>query len=374
MSLIATRVQNWRVNAPQFDKNMTRPSEYGALDFFVQQTESGRSFITPELRDKALASIGTTLQIPVINFDGDVTVSNTRSCVIADNENTSALYTVVFATYAVGFTMVPALYMNNNITYAHDFQRKIEKVTRALADALDEAAVAALEANKTQVFQDLLLYQETANVVEVPWDLRTEILGDLNPIMRANDYRGQIHIIGNAGIDSIINKLAQHGLYNDVNKQLEYAGKVFHFTNNIVNEAGVFGTAFAVEDGNVGVVTRAGRENILGTRANDHEWDIVRLPILEMPVDTHFYTSVGDQSAIAGESSADMTCNVKEHYAFAVDVAFLVSYNSDPATIANPIIKLEIGASNAANPVARPVTIVNGETNPVFTQEVTVTP
>ena len=47
MSLIATRVQNWGVNAPQFDKNMTRPSEYGALDFFVQQTESGRSFVTP---------------------------------------------------------------------------------------------------------------------------------------------------------------------------------------------------------------------------------------------------------------------------------------------------------------------------------------
>lgn len=367
MSLIATRVQNWRVSVPQFDKNMTRPSEYGALDFFVQQTESGRSFVTQELRNKALSSIGTTLQIPVINFDGDVTVSNTRSCVVADNENTSALYTVVFATFAVGFTMVPAMYMNNNITYAHDFQRKMEKVTRALADALDEAAVAALEANKTQVFKDLLLYTKTANDVRVPWDLRTEILGDLNPIMRANDYRGQIHIIGNAGIDSIINKLAQHGLYNDVNKQLEYAGKVFHFTNNIVNETGMFGTAFAVEDGNVGIVTRAGRENILGTRAVDHEWDIVRLPILDMPVDTHFYKTVGDYSAIAGESTADMNCNVKEHYSFAVDVAFLVSYNSDPTTIANPIIKLEVAASNAANPVARPVTIVNGPTNPVYT-------
>lgn len=370
MSLIATRVQNWRVSAPQFDKNMTRPSEYGALDLFVQQTESGRSFVTPELRDKALASVGTTLQIPVINFDGGVTVSNTRACVIADAENTSALYTVVFATYAVGFTMVPALFMNNNITYAHDFQRKIEKVTRALADALDEGAVAALEANKSQVFEDLLIYNEVGNVIEVPWDLRNEILGDLNPIMRANDYRGQIHIVGNAGIDSLINKLAQHGLYNDVNKQLEYAGKIFHFTNNITNEAGVYGTAFAVEDGNVGVVTRAGRENILGTRANDHEWDIVRMPVLEMPVDTHFYTSVGDQSAIAGESSADMTCNVKEHYAFAVDVAFLVSYNSNPATIANPIIKLEIASSTSSNPVAKPVTIVNSETNPIFTSEV----
>lgn len=367
MSLIATRIQNWRVETPQFDKNMTRPSEYGALDFFVQQTDSGRSFVTPELKAQALRSIGTTLQIPVIDFDAGVTVANTRSCVIADAENTSKLITIVFATYAVGFTMVQAMYMNNDISYEHDFQRKMEKVTRALATALDKAAVASLEAHKSEVFKDLLIYSQTANSVKVPWDLRNEILGDSGAIMRANDYPGQLHIVGNAGIDSMINKMAQHGLYNDVNKQLEYAGKVFHFTNNVTNEAGTYGTAFIVEDGNVGVVTRAGRENILGTRSNDHEWDIVNLPIIDMPVDTHYYTAVGDQSGIAGESTSDMTCNVKEYFGFAVDVAFLVSYNSDPETIANPIIKTEIASSTAANPVARPVTIVNGAENPIYT-------
>ena len=30
MSLIATRLQNWRVEDPEFDRNMTRPCEYGA--------------------------------------------------------------------------------------------------------------------------------------------------------------------------------------------------------------------------------------------------------------------------------------------------------------------------------------------------------
>lgn len=370
MSLIATRVQNWRVSAPKFDKNMTRQSEYGALDFFVEQTNSGRSFVTPDLANRALASVGTTLQIPVIDYDGGVTVSNVRSCVVADNENTSRLYTVVFATYAVGFTMVNTLYMNNTITYDHDWTRKMEKVTRALADALDKGAVATLEANKTQVYQDLLNYAEVGNTLDIPWDMRTEILGDLNPMMRANDYRGQMHIIGNAGIDSVINKLAQHGLYNDVNKQLEYAGKVFHFTNNIVNEAGDYGTAFAVEDGNVGYVTRAGRENILGSSGLGHFFDIVNMPIINMPVDTHYYTTIGDQSAIAGEASADMTCNFKEHFSFAVDVAFLVSYNSDPEDIANPIMKLAIDRSDVANPYAKPVRVVSDSENPIFTQAV----
>lgn len=370
MSLIATRVQNWRIANPAFDKNMTRPLEYGALDFFVQQTNASNSMLNPDLRARALRSMGTEIQIPVINYDEDVVVSNTRSCVIADNENTSALYTVVFATYSIGFTMVPAMYMNNDISYNHDWTRKIEKITRALSNALDIGAITALEANKTQVFKDLLYYTQVGNDVQVPWDLREVILSDSNTMMRANAYPGLLHVIGNAGFDSLIRKLAQHGLYNDQNKRMEYDNKVIHFTNNIVNEAGKFGTAFIVEDGNVGMLTRVDRESIRRARANDHEWDVVRLPYIDLPIGSHYYTSVGDNSGIAGASTADLTCSVKEHFGFSVDVAYLVAYNSNPTTIANPIMKVEILQTNAANPVARPVTIVNGETNPVFTQTV----
>ena len=371
MSLIATRVQNWRVQNPQFDRNMTRPAEYGALDFFIAQTQAANSILPPDVRDKAFASIGNTVQIPVINYDGDVTVSNVRSCVIEDSENTSALYTVVFATYAVGFTMVPSAYLNNEISYDHDFMRKIEKVTRALAQSLDTAAVAALSAQKTQVFKDLLYYTQTGNSIQVPWDLRTEILGDIDAIQRANKFPSQNHIIGNAGIDAMIKKLAQSGIYNEVNKQMEYANKVIHYTNNVTNETGKYGSFYAVEDGNVGILTRVDREALRRASANSHEWDVVRLPYIDLPVGSHYYTAVGDQSAIAGAATADLTCAVKEYFGFSLDVAFVVAYNSDPTTIANPIIKVEIAKSDAANPVARPVTIVNGETNPVYTQTVT---
>lgn len=359
MSLIATRVQNWRVANPEFDRNMTRPCEYGALDFFIEQTRAANSIISPDLRDKAFASMGNTVQIPVINYDENVTVSNVRSCVIADNENTSALYTLVWATYAIGFTMVPAAYMNNEISYNHDWTRKIEKISRALANGLDVAAVAALEANKTQVFKDLLNYTQTGNSIQVPTQMATEILGDISPIMRANCYPGLIHLIGNAGIDSLIRKLAQHGIYNDVNKRMEFENKVIHYTNNVVNEAGKNGSLFAVEDGNVGVLTRVDREALRRARANSHEWDVVRLPFIDLPVGSHYYTSVGDQSGIVGAATADLTCAVKEHFGFSVDVAFLVAYNSNPTTIANPIIKAEIAAANPNTPIATPVYVTN---------------
>lgn len=348
MSLVATKLQSIRVNDPNFDKNMARPLEYGALDFFIDQTNAANGIITPDLRDRAFASMGNDVEVPVINYDGEVTVSNSRSCTIADDENESALYKLVWTTYAAGFTMVPTAYMNNEISYDRDFARKLEKISRAMATKLDEAAIAALEANKTQVFKDTLDYTNTGNSLQVTWEQRNDILGDLTPIMRANAYPNQLHIVGNTGIYSLMLKLAQLGEYNEVNKRLEFADKIMHYTANLANEEEKFGTLYAVEDGNVAVLTRVDRESLRAGRANGHEWDVVTLPFLgDLRVGSHYYTDVGDQSSIAGAATADLTCAVKEYFGFSVDVAFLIAYNNSLTTVANPIVKAEIAKSTA---------------------------
>lgn len=369
MSLVATRLQNWRLENPEFDRNMTRPKEYGALDFFIEQTNAANSIINPNLRQRAFESIGNTVQIPVINYDGDVNVANVRSCVIADDDNTSALYTVVWTTLSVGFTMIPQLYRNNEISYDHDFIRKMEKVTRALASSMDGLAVTALEANKTQVWADKLFYTTTSNSVQVPWGGRMEFLSDLNAMMRANNYPGQLHLVGGAGLDSLVRKLAQHDIYNDQIGKMQYDNKILHYTNSISNESGIFATLYAIEDGNVGVLTRVDREALARTRANFHEWDVVELPYIGLPVGSHYYTAVGDQSNAAGAASADMTCNVKEYFGFSVDIAFVVAYNSAIASVANPIIKAEV-ANATADPFAAPVVVVNSEDDPVNTKAI----
>lgn len=370
MSLIATRLQNLRISNPEFDRNMYRPQEYGALDFFVTESNSPTGILSPELKEKAFASMGNTVEIPVIDYDGDVTVANVRSCTISDDENTSALYTIVWTTLAVGFTMVPSLYLNNDISYQHDWNRKIEKVSRAMANALDDLAIAALEARKTQVFEEELYYTVTGDSIQVPWDQREDILGDLNAMQRANDYPGQLHIVANAGVNAIVRKMAEKGLYNEVNKQLEYADKVFHFTNNIDNDEGKFATFYAIPSGNVGILTRVDRESLLRSRYNEHEWDVVTMPYINIPVGSHYYTTVGDSSEIAGEASADMTCVGKEHFGFSVDVCFLVAYNTDPTKIADPIMKGEIAKTESTSPNARPVYVVNTRNAPVYTSEV----
>lgn len=370
MSLVLTRIQNIRANS-NLDKFEYRPSRYGALNAFMVQSEDPTGILTEELKQKARTSIGNTLETPVISYDADITIGSTRTLTIADSENTSKMVQITFATYAWGFTIAPAMYMNNEIGIQKDFETKMMKYIYAFAKKLDEAALAALAANKTRVLKNPLLYDWSANAINAKWTERENVFGDLEVMMGANDFYGQLHIVGDPGVESIMRKLQQHGLYNDVNKQNEFGTKVVHLTNNIAAAGGKYAQGYAVNAGSLGMLTRFERDCLLGTVSGDgHEWGIATLPLLNMPVGTYFYDSVGDYNAIAGAATADMTRTRKEHYGFAVDVAFLTAYNSAPSTLASPILAFNVSSEDAV--YAKPVVVVNSEDNPVNTKEASV--
>nr|DAL03745.1 MAG TPA: major capsid protein [Caudoviricetes sp.] len=365
MTLVATKIQAIREKNTRLDKNENRLSDYGALNFFRVQSQRA-PILTEKMREDAKRSAGADIQVPVLKYDGTVTVSNTRTCTVADAENTSALVDVTFVTYAVGFTMVPGQYSNNDIDYEKDFWAKMQKCARSLGAALDSAAIAALESNKTKVYADTLLYGKTADTLQVPFGSRENILGDIEPIMEANDFYGKVNIIGNAGVKSILGKLMELGTYNEVDKSLEYEGKDFHFSNRLSNAEGKYATFYAVEEGSVDMLYRYDRAAARGAQSGTHQWDVVNMPFIDIPVGLHYYEEVGDQSKIAGAATADMVCDVKEYYGFSVDVAFIVAYNSAPATLANPIIKAEVAKGLDYTPQ---VVIANTEANPVPTKE-----
>lgn len=367
MSLVLTRIQNIRANS-NLDKFEYRPSRYGALNAFMVQSEDPTGILTEKLKQKARTSIGNTLETPVIGYDADITISSTRTLTIADSENTSKMVQITFATYAWGFTIAPAMYMNNEIGIQKDFETKMMKYIYAFAKKLDEAALAALAANKTQVLKNPLLYDWSANAINAKWTERENVFGDLEVMMGANDFYGQLHLVGDPGVESIMRKLQQHGLYNDVNKQNEFGTKIVHLTNNIAAAEGEYAQGYAVNAGSLGMLTRFERDCLLGTVSGDgHEWGIATLPLLNMPVGTYFYDSVGDYNTIAGAATADMTRTRKEHYGFAVDVAFLTAYNSAPSTLASPILAFNVSSEDAA--YAKPVVVVNSKDNPVNTKE-----
>lgn len=367
MSLILTRIQNIRANS-NLDKFEYRPSKYGALNAFMVQSEDPTGILTEELKQKARTSIGSTLETPVIDYDADITIGNERTVTIDDSENTSKMVQITFTTYSWGFTIAPAMYMNNEIGIQKDFETKFIKYLYAFAKKLDEAALAQLAASKTQILKNKLLYDFSSNAVNAKWTERENVFGDLEVMMGANDFYGQLHIVGDPGVESIMHKLQQHGLYNDVNKQNEFGTKIVHLTNNIAATGGKYAQGYAVNAGSLGLLTRFERDCLLGTVSGDgHEWGIATLPILNMPVGTYFYDSVGNYNAIAGAATADMTRTRKEHYGFAVDVAFLTAYNSSPSRLASPILAFNISSEDAV--YAKPVVVVNSEDNPVNTKE-----
>ena len=357
MSLVQTRIQNIRANS-NLDKFEYRPSRYGALNAFMVQSEDPTGILTEELKQKAKTSIGNTLETPVIDYDADIAIGNERTLVISDSENTSKMMQITFATYAWGFTVTPAAYMNNEIGIQKDFETKMMKYIYKFAQKLDEAALAALAANKTQVIKNSLLYNKDGNAINAKWSERENVFGDLEVMMGANDFYGQLHIVGDPGVESIMRKLQQHGLYNDVNKQNEFGTKIVHLTNNIAAAENKYAQGYAVNAGALGMLTRFERDCLLGTVSGDgHEWGIATLPLLNMPVGTYFYDSVGDYSGIAGAATADMKRTRKEHYGFAVDVAFITAYNSDQATLPSPILAFNVSSEDAT--YAKPVFVVN---------------
>lgn len=371
MSLVLTRIQNIRANS-NLDKFEYRPSRYGALNAFMVQSEDPTGILTEELKQKARTSIGNTLETPVIDYDADITIGSTRTVTIADSENTSKMVQITFATYSWGFTIAPAMYMNNEIGIQKDFETKMMKYVYAFAKKLDEAALATLAANKTQVLKNKLLYDWSSNAINAKWTEHENVFGDLEVMMGANDFYGQLHIIGDPGVESIMRKLQQHGLYNDVNKQNEFGTKVVHLTNNIA-AGGKYAQGYAVSAGSLAMLTRFERDCLLGTVSGDgHEWGIATLPLLNMPVGTYFYDSVGDYKDIAGAATADMTRTRKEHYGFAVDVAFLTAYNSSPTDLASPILAFNVSSKDAV--YAKPVVVVNSEDNPVNTKPAATVP
>lgn len=367
MSLVLTRIQNIRANS-NLDKFEYRPSRYGALNAFMVQSEDPTGILTDELKQKARTSIGNKLETPVINYDADISIGNERTLTINDSENTSKMVEITFATYAFGFTIAPAMYMNNEISIQKDFQTKMMKYIYKLAQKLDEAALAALAAAKTQVLKNKLLYDFSTNAVNFKWTERENAFGDLDVLMGSNDFYGQLHLIGDPGVESIMKKLQQNGLYNAVNKQNEFGDKIVHLTNNIAASSDKYAQGYAVSAGSLGMLTRFERDCLLGTVSGDgHEWGIATLPLLNMPCGTYFYDSVGDYSAIAGTATADMKRTRKEHYGFAVDVAFITAHNSAPDTLASPILAFNISSKDAV--YAKPVVVVNSKDNPVNTKE-----
>lgn len=345
MALTNTLLQNMREKSEGIYKNENRGSQYGALDLFVQETENPNSILTQNVKDAFVGSIDRTFQIPVFDYDGSISIGSTLPATIADAENTSQLITITPTVYSFGFTQVPAKFKNNEMSMEEDFMFKMEKYINKLGVALDTAAVAAVEAAKNQVAPDALNHTWGSNILTAALANEEAIVGDLNAVMNSIDYYGGLHILGNTGLQAIISHLAQKGAQQDTFKQLQYLDKQLHFTNRISNAASRKATGYCIERGNLGMLHAFEHEALVERQTFNHKWNQDVLPKLNIPIGTYYYEGVGDNSGIIGSGFSKGTRTWKRYFGFAILIAFVTAYNSDPTNLANPILKFNVATS-----------------------------
>lgn len=349
MSLVNTLVQDFRADVPEFDKNEFRAMSAGMLNTFQSHTNSGTSWVTADLAAKAMATnANNAVKIPVINYK-DVTIRTTRPLTIQADENTSALYTVTWTTFAYGFKMYRAVHFNNDISYQRDFNAKMKAMIVKMLSAIEGAAVSAVESAKTRVIASVVGgHTFSSNIVhEYAATLKdSQILGDLKPMMESNNYYDlRMDVVGNQGLNSIVRRMDGFNLQNSENKQWQLGDIDLAFTNAIANGSGKKATGFAINQGCLGLLHRVEADSQYRTKLRTgHEWDTVMVPGLGIEFGSYYYEEAVDASGLDTHTTA-LTRTGAEVFDFAVDLAFLTPYNSAPTTNASEIIKFDFNTT-----------------------------
>jgi len=346
MSLIATWVEDLYV-ASNLDKNENKGNENGAKELFMVQTNAPDSIVSADMKAKVLSAHTQTVNAKVLKYNSGLTIGSDLPAVIVDELNTSAYLVITPVTYSFGFTQVPTDFANNEVAMQEDFNFSLTGFLNLLATTIDQACVSALATDKTQVFNNLLDYTNVGNLVTASLAKGDDLIGDLTTIQSANDFTAQQYLVGNYNIQSRINKLAEHGTYNDQMKNMKYQDKILTYTNNIANAATYKGTGYLVNSGSVGLVQGFERQALAPQKKalTGHTWGIAMMPIINMMMSTYYYEGVDDQSSLTGAASADNERAIKRHYGFAMNLAIVTSYNSDLTTITNPITGFQISES-----------------------------
>lgn len=352
MSLVNTLMQPLRSEYMEsLDKNEARPSRYGAWDFANVDGARPESIFDQDLRNKIKGSIDNTVQVPVLDAKA-VTIGNTRSCTIADDENTSQLVTLVFSTLSFGFTMIPGQYMNNDIKYQADFNRKLKRYLNALGASLDNLAIAALENNKNQFWTgiDPAYYSQVGDALQVSQAEKNDYYNNLQAIMDTMDFYGGVNIVGSTSGTPLVRRLDNQGSNNGTNETFQLDPYTWYNTNRIANGAGVQSTHYAVADGTLAFESRLDKDALMGhsVGGGQKEWGVVDVPIpgsnFSIQMGSYYTEDCADKSSLNSGTASQRRTKV-EAFEWSADVVFAVAYNSDPATRFSPIVKTEISTT-----------------------------
>lgn len=351
--LLETYLQDIRGLYPNgFDRNEWRFTKSGLLTAVKEMSESPMSIITEDIKEKALKSEGRALKVPVIK-QGELTVTNQRTCAIGNFENESALVTVNWATMVVNISMVKSQYAKNEITYLQDLNKKLMLVKEAFTKTMEQAIFARLELAKATAAQynSSLVgvgnkYPFVGDAMQVSVADQPTFFNDLEVILNEDDFHAELfHVLGSTTLSSYVRHWANQGGGNYENLSYQFGGYSFRYSNRVVNGATVRATGYAMPDGSIGMLTRVNIDATLGNKTTDGtQWETAFIDGFPYEVGVMYKSTCADKSALNGTGLEHLTATMVEQWQFSLDFGLVTPYQSDPAR-AQPIKKFEFIAS-----------------------------
>lgn len=351
--LLETYLQDIRGLYPNgFDRNEWRFTKSGLLTAVKEMSDSPLSIITDDIRKKALESEGRALKVPVIK-QGELTVTNARTCTIGNYENESALVTVNWTTLVVNISMVKAQYAKNEITYLQDLNKKLLLVKEAFTKAMEQAIYARLELAKATAAQynSSLVgvgnkYPFVADAMQVSVADQPYFFNDLEVILNEDDFHAPLlHVLGSTTLQSYVRHWANQGGGNYENLQYQFDGKSFRYSNRVINGSGVRATGYVMPDGSIGLLTRNNIDAVQGNKTSDGTlWETAFIDGFPFEVGVMYKSTCADKSALNGTGLEHLTATMVEQWQFSIDFGLVTPYQSDPAR-PQPIKKFEFIAT-----------------------------
>lgn len=344
MSLLNTIKQEIRAKMPNsVDVDENRHTRYGLLTAVQEMTNSRDSIVSPDLREKASMSEGLPLKVPVTTRLGNVTINNTRTCNIGSLDNTTELVTVNWVTLSADMSMNASEHNINDLGYLADFDKKFRAIEDGFARAIEQSVYTKLDTEKSAVYGSPFVgtdYPLVGNTLQVAPAQQEYFFNYLQTIMEGDDFFGGLKVIGNTTLNPDVRHWAHQGAGNDEKLDYQFGNYQFRFSPQVTIGAGKRSAGFVMQDNAIGLMTRNGRDCVLGHKAGDGtEWGIGYSNVLGMDIGYMHKSNCDDLSGTAGLEH--LTATKVEKWQFSVDVALITQYNSNPAGNAGGIKKFE---------------------------------
>lgn len=343
----ATVLQDYIVDyQSRIDSTEQRASQYGALELARNQTNSAQSILDPSVRQQIQRSFNQAVKIPVINYK-DVTITNVRTCAMQTDGLVSTMLTLTAVTYAFGFVMYPMQHYENQISYQLAFNRLVDAGCQKLAKTLDLGVVNLLETNKNQFYPQAILdyYAEVGDALQVPQAGKADFYNQAASIMQTADFTGDFDVLTNPIGMANVRRMAVQGAGQLVNNAFQLLGYTWYVSNSVTNGSNLIeSTAYLVAPGAIALESRIDPDSRAGSVIHESKyWEVFpNAPYVGMDLGVFYQADCADASAIQAATLAKFTATKVESWQFSVDVFYVMSYNSAPATRYSPIFKVEV--------------------------------